>query len=81
MATRTPGDALAHPIAGSAAKRTPGRGHTRSAVLFLAPFGLLFTAMLLAPIGYAVYQSSSGRTAAASDWDRRRLSSPGSTTT
>ncbi|MFF5842701.1 MULTISPECIES: carbohydrate ABC transporter permease [Streptomyces] len=57
MATRTPGDALAHPIAGSAAKRTPGRGHTRSAVLFLAPFGLLFTAMLLAPIGYAVYQS------------------------
>ncbi|MFJ8716201.1 carbohydrate ABC transporter permease [Streptomyces violaceus] len=57
MATRTSGDALAHPIAGSAAKRTPGRGHTRSAVLFLAPFGLLFTAMLLAPIGYAVYQS------------------------
>ncbi|MEH0542506.1 sugar ABC transporter permease [Streptomyces sp. B21-105] len=57
MATRTPGDALAHPIAGSAAKRSPGRGHTRSAVLFLAPFGLLFTAMLLAPIGYAVYQS------------------------
>ncbi|WP_338682848.1 MULTISPECIES: sugar ABC transporter permease [Streptomyces] len=26
-------------------------------MLFLAPFGLLFTAMLLAPIGYAVYQS------------------------
>ncbi|KOG34592.1 ABC transporter permease [Streptomyces resistomycificus] len=44
-------------MAGSAAKRIPGRDHTRSALLFLAPFGLLFTAMLLAPIGYAVYQS------------------------
>jgi multiple sugar transport system permease protein len=57
MATGTSGDALARPIAGSTAKRTPARGHTRSAVLFLAPFGLLFTAMMLAPIGYAVYQS------------------------
>ncbi|WSQ14024.1 sugar ABC transporter permease [Streptomyces sp. NBC_01231] len=57
MATRTPGDALARPVAGSTAKHTSGRGHTRSAVLLLAPFGLLFTAMMLAPIGYAVYQS------------------------
>ncbi|MBO0884161.1 MAG: sugar ABC transporter permease, partial [Mycobacterium sp.] len=30
---------------------------TLSAILFLLPFGLLFAAMMLAPIGYAVYES------------------------
>ena len=29
----------------------------RSALLFLAPFGVLFVAMMLAPIGYSLYQS------------------------
>ncbi|KMS73377.1 ABC transporter permease [Streptomyces viridochromogenes] len=57
MATDTPGAEFARPGAGSTAQRAAGRRHTRSAVLFLAPFGLLFTAMLLAPICYAVYQS------------------------
>ncbi|MEV6109624.1 sugar ABC transporter permease [Streptomyces sp. NPDC051940] len=33
------------------------RRRTRSAVLFLAPFGVLFAAMMLAPIAYAVYES------------------------
>lgn len=36
---------------------TPGRRYSRSAVRFLAPFGLLFAATMLAPIGYALYQS------------------------
>ncbi len=57
MAVTTPGDKLARAVAGPTARRVPGRRHTRSAVLFLAPFGVLFTAMMLAPIGYALYQS------------------------
>ncbi|MFE7351882.1 carbohydrate ABC transporter permease [Streptomyces sp. NPDC057543] len=39
----------------------PSRRHRRRTALnaagFLVPFGLLFTAMMLAPIGYAIYQS------------------------
>ncbi|GGT16536.1 carbohydrate ABC transporter permease [Nonomuraea spiralis] len=38
---------------------TAGRSRrsARYAAGFLAPFGILFTAMMLAPIGYAIYQS------------------------
>ncbi len=58
MAVATsPGGKLAEPVAGPAARRDGGRRHTRSAVLFLTPFGLLFVTMMLAPIGYALYQS------------------------
>ncbi|MGP3968327.1 carbohydrate ABC transporter permease [Streptomyces sp. 6N223] len=57
MAVTTPGDKVTRAVAGPTARRVPGRRHTRSAVLFLAPFGLLFAAMMLAPIGYALYQS------------------------
>jgi multiple sugar transport system permease protein len=32
-------------------------GRSRSPLLFLAPFGLMFVAVMLAPIGYALYQS------------------------
>lgn len=39
----------------------PSRRHRRRTALnaagFLVPFGVLFTAMMLAPIGYAIYQS------------------------
>jgi multiple sugar transport system permease protein len=37
--------------------RVSRRRPVRPAVLFLAPFGLLFVAMMLAPIGYALYES------------------------
>ncbi|SEE09887.1 carbohydrate ABC transporter permease [Streptomyces sp. TLI_105] len=43
------------------ASAAPGRRHRHRTALnaagFLAPFGLLFAAMMLAPIGYAIYQS------------------------
>ncbi|MFI1092493.1 carbohydrate ABC transporter permease [Streptomyces sp. NPDC020917] len=39
-------------------RRSPaGRRRTLSAISFLSPFGLLFAAMMLAPIGYALYES------------------------
>ncbi|WP_406423160.1 hypothetical protein OH809_07305 [Streptomyces sp. NBC_00873] len=38
-------------------RSSAGRRRTLSAIFFLLPFGLLFAAMMLAPIGYAVYES------------------------
>ncbi|MFF4762564.1 carbohydrate ABC transporter permease [Streptomyces sp. NPDC001292] len=40
-----------------AQRSSAGRRRTLSAIFFLLPFGLLFAAMMLAPIGYAVYES------------------------
>ena len=55
--TAAPADRLARPPAGSPPPRGTGRRRTRSALLFLAPFGLVFVTMMVAPIGYALYQS------------------------
>ncbi|RVU20917.1 sugar ABC transporter permease [Streptomyces antnestii] len=41
----------------TAQRSTAGRRRTRSALLFLLPFGLLFAAMMLAPICYSLYKS------------------------
>ncbi|NUW46100.1 carbohydrate ABC transporter permease [Nonomuraea rhodomycinica] len=38
-------------------RRPAGGRATRSATLFLLPFGVLFAVMVLAPIGYALYES------------------------
>jgi multiple sugar transport system permease protein len=38
-------------------RRSGASRYSRSAWLFLTPFGLLFVALMLAPIGYALYQS------------------------
>jgi multiple sugar transport system permease protein len=38
-------------------RRTGASRYSRSALLFLTPFGLLFVTLMLAPIGYALYQS------------------------
>lgn len=38
-------------------RRSAGHRRTRSALLFLTPFGILFCALMLAPIGYALAQS------------------------
>ena len=43
-----------HPARRARGKRLLG---SSSALLFLAPFGLMFAAMMLAPIAYALYQS------------------------
>ena len=37
--------------------RSGAHRYSRSGLLFLTPFGLLFVALMLAPIGYALYQS------------------------
>jgi multiple sugar transport system permease protein len=55
--TTLPGRTLAAPGAGPAGRRTGSRRRSRSAWLFLMPFGLLFVTMMLAPIGYALYES------------------------
>jgi multiple sugar transport system permease protein len=58
MAVTLAYDETSPPTTRRAAKRPPpGRRRTRSALRFLAPFGLLFAATMLAPIGYALYQS------------------------
>lgn len=55
--TTVPGGKLAERAAGPTARRTGNGRRSRSAWLFLTPFGLVFVAMMLAPIGYAVYES------------------------
>jgi multiple sugar transport system permease protein len=58
MAVTLAYDETSRQTARPAARRpTPGQRRTRSALRFLAPFGLLFAATMLAPIGYALYQS------------------------
>ncbi|MCC9306172.1 sugar ABC transporter permease [Kitasatospora sp. RB6PN24] len=59
MSTQTappPAPAPARVVAGSS-RRRHHRRTALSAAGFLVPFGVLFTAMMLAPIGYAIYQS------------------------
>ncbi|WNM31975.1 sugar ABC transporter permease [Streptomyces sp. Li-HN-5-11] len=55
--TTVSGDQRARSVAEPVKRRTSGGRRTRSALLFLTPFALVFAAMMLAPIGYALYQS------------------------
>lgn len=53
---RAAGEGVANPV-DPRRKRAGGGGHTRTAWLFLAPFGLLFVTMFLAPMLFALWQS------------------------
>jgi multiple sugar transport system permease protein len=48
---------LSRPSRGAPARPRPKFRHAGSVAIFVAPFGLLFLAFYIAPIGYAVYQS------------------------
>ncbi|OIJ94160.1 carbohydrate ABC transporter permease [Streptomyces colonosanans] len=58
MSTQTaPSPARPRPRSGAGPSRRYRRRTSLNAAGFLVPFGVLFTAMMLAPIGYALYQS------------------------